>query len=150
MTEFAMVGALAMLVVCQLIGEIVVHGLRLPVPGPVLGLLLLVAWFAWRGGPTQTMGTTADVILSNLSLLFVPAAVGIVQHGQRFMAQGPAIVLALFASSVLTIAVTAYAFLWADRRFGGKGPVPTDVAASHDPFDTDTEKGATTGTGGAP
>ncbi|WP_211106662.1 CidA/LrgA family protein [Nitrospirillum viridazoti] len=146
MTEFAMVGALATLVVCQLIGEIVVHGLHLPVPGPVLGLLLLVAWFAWRGGPTQTMGTTADVILSNLSLLFVPAAVGIVQHGQRFLTQGPAIVIALFASSILTIAVTAYAFLWADRRFGGAGAAPADPAVRHDPFDTDTNSG----TGGAP
>ncbi|MEE3625314.1 CidA/LrgA family protein [Nitrospirillum sp. BR 11752] len=135
-----MVGALATLVVCQLIGEIVAHGLHLPLPGPVLGLLLLVAWFAWRGGPDKTMGTTADVILSNLSLLFVPAAVGIVQHGQRFMTQGPAIVAALVGSSALTIAVTAYAFLWADRRFGGKAASPPNEADRGDPFDTDTDK----------
>jgi holin-like protein len=144
-----MVGALATLVVCQLIGEIVVHGLHLPVPGPVLGLLLLVACFAWRGGPGKTMGTTADVILGNLSLLFVPAAVGIVQHGQRFLTQGPAIVLALFASSVLTIVVTAYAFLWADRRFGGKGPAQAETATDPDPFDTDTDGGVPKGSGGA-
>lgn len=136
-----MVGALATLVVCQLIGEIVVHGLHLPVPGPVLGLLLLVGWFALRGGPSKEMAGTADGILSNLSLLFVPAAVGIVQHGQRFMTQGTAIVLALFGSSVLTIAVTAYAFLWADRRFGGKAPASTTESAGPDPFDTDTDVG---------
>lgn len=145
-----MVGALALLVVCQLIGEIVVHGLHLPVPGPVLGLLLLVGWFALRGGPGKEMAGTADGILSNLSLLFVPAAVGIVQHGQRFLTQGPAIVLALFGSSVLTIIVTAYAFLWADRRFGAKAAGPAAESAGHDPFDTDTGAGGAADKGGGP
>lgn len=137
-----MVGALATLVVCQLIGEILVHALHLPVPGPVLGLLLLVGVFALRGGPSKVMSSTADGILSNLSLLFVPAGVGIVQHGQRFLTQGPAIVLSLLGSSLLAIAVTAGAFVWADRRFGGRVPQgtpvpPPDEAPGTDPFDTD-------------
>jgi putative effector of murein hydrolase LrgA (UPF0299 family) len=52
-----------------------------------------------------------------LSLLFVPAAVGIVQQGGVLAANGLSIVVALVVSTVLTLAVTAAVFVWAARRF---------------------------------
>ncbi|GLR97023.1 tetrahydromethanopterin S-methyltransferase subunit G [Bradyrhizobium liaoningense] len=38
----AMLASLGLILLCQLIGEAVVRGLGLPLPGPVLGLLLLL------------------------------------------------------------------------------------------------------------
>jgi holin-like protein len=119
-----MVQAFAVLLVCQLMGEGIVHVTGAPVPGPVIGLVLLAAGLTWRqrhgGGPPlreTPLGQVAGGLLGHLSLLFVPAAVGIVQQGGVLAANGLSIVVALVVSTVLTLAVTAAVFVWAARRF---------------------------------
>ncbi|WP_216636368.1 CidA/LrgA family protein [Chloroflexus islandicus] len=71
-----MIDALLGILLFQLIGEVVSRGLNLPVPGPVVGMLLLFAILRWRGGPPEALSNTAHGILANLPLLFVPAGVG--------------------------------------------------------------------------
>ena len=119
-----MVQAFATLLVCQLIGEGIVHLTSIPVPGPVIGLILLAAGLAWRQGHRgeaalgeTPLGRAANGLLGHLSLLFVPAAVGIVQQGGVLAANGLSIIVALVVSTILTLAVTAYVFVWAVRRF---------------------------------
>jgi putative effector of murein hydrolase LrgA (UPF0299 family) len=75
-----MLESLTLILVCQLIGEVSVLVTRLPVPGPVLGMLLLLAWLLLRGGVPESVGRTADTLLAHLSLLFVPAGVGVLVH----------------------------------------------------------------------
>ena len=48
---------------------------------------------------------------ANLSLLFVPAGVGIMRHGQRFLNEGVAIMIALVVSTVIAMIVTAYVII---------------------------------------
>ena len=72
-----MIAALTQLLVFQLIGEIITRGLDLPIPGPVIGMALLFAVLALRNGPSETLQTTSQTLLSHLSLLFVPAGVGV-------------------------------------------------------------------------
>ena len=50
---------------------------------------------------------TAQNLLQHLSLLFVPAGVGVMLHFQRLADEWLPIVIALFASTFITIAVTA-------------------------------------------
>jgi holin-like protein len=83
----AMIEALLILLFCQLLGEALVHALALPLPGPVAGMMLLFLALLWRGRKTpgeahvpEPLADTTDALLRNLSLLFIPAAVGIVQH----------------------------------------------------------------------
>jgi len=102
-----MLAALTALLICQLVGEASVRLLGLPVPGPVLGLLLLLAVLALRREVPASLGTTAGGLLKHLSLLFVPAGVGVLQHLPRIQAEWLAIVAALLVSSVATIVVTA-------------------------------------------
>lgn len=66
---------------CQLVGELVVRGLGLPVPGPVLGMVLLFGVLSVRK-PSETSGTlrVAEGLLRHLQLLFVPVTVGISVH----------------------------------------------------------------------
>lgn len=117
-----MVQAFSVLFACQLLGEGVVHVTHLPVPGPVFGLILLAVALAWRErlprsqplGATP-LGSAANGLLGHLSLLFVPAAVGIVQQGGVLAANGAAIAVALVASTILTLTVTAGVFVWATR-----------------------------------
>lgn len=66
------------LLLFQLFGEAISHLARWPVPGPVIGLLLLLGW-AWLGGRVSDASTqVARGLLSNLGLMFVPVSAGIV------------------------------------------------------------------------
>jgi holin-like protein len=110
------VGALAILLVCQLAGETVVVAARQLVPafafpGPVVGMAILFVWLALRGGPDRPLDATAGGILRNLSLLFVPAAVGVVQYWPVLVDYGLALVVALVVSTVLTLLVTVGVFV---------------------------------------
>lgn len=121
------VQALAMLLSCQLAGEVLVTALRQVVPGfafpgPVVGMGLLFAVIVLRRGAGRSLEATGGALLRNLSLLFVPAAVGIVQQGEVIAAFGLPLIAALLASTVLTLVVTVYVFLavarWSERRRG--------------------------------
>ncbi|MDZ7749472.1 MAG: CidA/LrgA family protein [Halofilum sp. (in: g-proteobacteria)] len=102
-----MIGAIAALLAFQLAGEIGVRLLGVPVPGPVAGMLLLFAALALRRRVPDDLATTANGVLAHLSLLFVPAGVGIIAHGERLAGIWPALLLTLVASTVLAVAVTA-------------------------------------------
>jgi holin-like protein len=121
-----MIGAFLILLVCQVLGELAARLLGLPVPGPVIGTVLLLAVFMARGGPTEPVRDVARGLLLNLSLLFVPAGVGIMQYGERLMAEGLAIFTALIGSTILTIAVTAGVFRLVARLTEPSVPVPGD------------------------
>ncbi len=119
-----MIASLGVILLCQLMGEIVVRGLGLPIPGPVIGLLLLFALLLGRDriallrrGPLQSGGveTASDGMLAHLSLLFVPAGVGVVQQLHLVAEHGVAIFLILLLSAVVTLLVTAVTFIGADR-----------------------------------
>lgn len=102
-----MLAAVTALLLCQLIGEAVVRLAGLPIPGPVLGLVLLLAILALRHGVPGTLESTAGGLLKHFSLLFVPAGVGVLQHLPRIEAEWLAIAAALLVSSAATIVVTA-------------------------------------------
>jgi holin-like protein len=102
-----MLHALTLILACQLAGEIIVRTLAIPVPGPVLGMLLLLAWLFLLGGISDDVGQTADRLLGNLSLLFVPAGVGVMVHWQRVEGEWLAIAVALIVGTLVAMAVTA-------------------------------------------
>ena len=119
-----MIANLSLILICQLIGEVLVHGLGLPMPGPVIGLLLLLLLLLARDrfvvlarGPLQqdSVETVAKNMLAHLSLLFVPAGVGVVQKLDLLAEHGVAIVAILAISVVITLLVTVATFLVASR-----------------------------------
>src|SRR5579875_3577675 len=69
--------SLAVLLLFQCFGEGVSYMFRLPVPGPVVGMLLLLAFLIARPRAADTIEPTANELLRHLSLLFVPAGAGI-------------------------------------------------------------------------
>jgi len=83
MTATVVLEALTLILLCQLVGEVCVLFTGLPVPGPVIGMLLLLAWFLLRRDLPESVARTADTLLSHLSLLFVPAGVGVIVHWER-------------------------------------------------------------------
>ena len=105
-----MIVALTLLFFCQLAGEVIVHALGLTFPGPVLGMALIFGGLMVVGHSGPALDAVADTLLRNLSLLFVPAAVGVVQQAGLIAANWLAISAALIVSTVLTLVVTVYTF----------------------------------------
>jgi holin-like protein len=102
-----MLSALTQLLVFQLAGEVVARWLALPVPGPVLGMLFLFVALALRGGPGHELQSTSQNLLQHLSLLFVPAGVGIMVHLHRVADEWLPLLLSLVISTAATLVVTA-------------------------------------------
>ena len=128
-----MIASLSLILLCQLAGEVFVRGLRLPVPGPVVGLLLLLVLLLARDrfevlarGPLQQDGVenASRGMLAHLSLLFVPAGVGVVQKLDLIAAHGIAIVVILAVSVVVTLLVTVGTFLLASHLIARGRSVP--------------------------
>ena len=107
--------SLALLLTCQLAGEVLVRLAGLPVPGPVAGMLLLLAGLMVRRDLASSLRPVTSTLLQHLALLFVPAGVGVVSHLDRMRAEWLAIGSALVLSTLLTLVVTAATFRLAVR-----------------------------------
>ncbi len=113
-----MIHALLAILAAQLAGETLSRSLGLPIPGPVLGMVAMVAALRLIPRFAQLMRLVAQGILGHMSLLFVPAGVGVVGHMSSLGVQGPAIFLALIVSTALSIAVGALVFVAVARATG--------------------------------
>jgi putative effector of murein hydrolase LrgA (UPF0299 family) len=119
-----MIASLSLILLCQLAGEVFVRGLGLPMPGPVVGLMLLLVLLLARDhfavlarGPLQGDGveSASRGLLANLSLLFVPAGVGVVQKLDLVAQHGIAFLGVLAISVMVTLLVTVATFLLVSR-----------------------------------
>jgi holin-like protein len=110
-----MLNALTLIFCCQLTGELVAKAAALPIPGPVCGMALMFAGLMLRGGIPDDLAKVGDALLGNLSLLFVPAGVGIMLHFGLMQAEIVPISVALIGSTLITIAVTATLMQWLNR-----------------------------------
>ncbi len=119
-----MIASLSVILICQLVGEVIVRALGVPVPGPVVGLALLFVVLITRDrfavlarGPLRDNAVegTAKGLLAHLSLLFVPAGVGVVQQLDLIAQRGLAIFAILAASVLVTLVVTVGTFLITSR-----------------------------------
>lgn len=113
-----MLYAFAAMLSCQLAGEVFVRALALAVPGPVVGMILLAALMVLKAPLPSELGDTADGLLQHLSLLFVPAGVGVVQHLDRLGSEGVRLLAVVVLSTAITLAVTALVFAGVARLMG--------------------------------
>lgn len=118
-----MIASLALILLAQLLGEILARGAGVPIPGPVLGMGLMFVFLLLRdntriGLPRYlprpltdgTLKSTARGLLMNLSLMFVPAGVGVVGRLDLLRAQGIKLALVLVVSTALSLLVTVLVF----------------------------------------
>lgn len=124
-----MLQALTLILLCQLAGEAISAASGLPLPGPVIGMVILFVVLVIRRGVPEDIGAVGDSLLANLSLLFVPAGVGILQHASRLEDEAGAVAAALVGSTLVTIAVTAFVMnrLGPGRRDGSSGSEPGET-----------------------
>ncbi len=97
---------LTLLLLCQSAGEALARLFGLPLPGPVLGLLLMAALL--RCAPVRgPVAAASTPLLQHLSLLFVPGGVGVIAHLGLITQYGLRMALALLLSTWIGLAVTA-------------------------------------------
>jgi len=111
-----MIDGLVRILLFQGIGEGVAHFLVPLVPGPVIGLVLLLAFLAWRGEVSAGVELVSSAFMRYLGVLFVPAAVGVVMYWPHLQRQALAIAVALVVSVLATIAVSALLAKWLARK----------------------------------
>jgi len=104
------------LLLFQCAGEALSHLLGLPVPGPVVGMLLLFIALRVRDRIPESIGVAADALAKHLSLLFVPAGVGVMMYFGRLAGEWLPIVVALAVSTIVALAVAALTFAALARR----------------------------------
>ncbi|HQT66655.1 MAG: hypothetical protein B7Z78_08385 [Rhodospirillales bacterium 20-60-12] len=103
-----MVDAFSLLLLCQLAGTVISQAAGLPIPGAVLGLVLLLVVLIIRRGPSPALHSTASGLLKNLGLLFVPAGVGVVNELHVLRDNALAIAVAIPVSTILGLVVTGW------------------------------------------
>ena len=99
---------MSVLLACQFAGELVARGLTLPIPGPVIGMVILLVALMTLGKVPSSLRMTGEGLLRYLTLLFVPAGVGLMVHFELIGADLWPIVVTLVASTAVTLGVTAW------------------------------------------
>jgi holin-like protein len=119
---------------CELAGEFAQKLTGIPVPGPILGLLLLLFVLIVRSGPSSSLQSTARGLLQYLPLLFVPAGTGVAAHLSLIGAEWVPITAALVGSSVIAILTTAFTMRAVERAQRRKlpelRPVPSEATGT--------------------
>lgn len=116
-TQPMMLSAIFLLLVCQLIGEAIHLATGLPLPGAVIGMLLLLAWLVLVPRERLTLRAATGWLTAHLAVMFVPAAVGLIEEGPTLSRYGVGLLAATVASTLLTLIVTGLVFRWALARF---------------------------------
>jgi holin-like protein len=111
-----MLTGFTLLLLFQLAGEIVVRGLGLPIPGPVMGMFLLFAALLLCGRLPASVRSASEGLLRYLAVLFVPAGVGLIAQKELLAREWPGLTVSLVISTALTLAVTGLAFQALRRR----------------------------------
>jgi len=97
---------LAILLLLQAVGEGLTHAFALPFPGPVVGLVLLLVALQWAW-IREPVAAAAELLLANLSLLFVPVGVGVITHLQLISQHGMKLLVVIVLSTWIGMTVTA-------------------------------------------
>ncbi|ANY80000.1 hypothetical protein BB934_18660 [Microvirga ossetica] len=120
-----MIFGLTVILLCQLLGEVVARGVGWPLPGPVLGMLFLLVFLSLRDSVAKkvpelgkTLDSTGKGLLAHLSLLFIPASVGVVQRLDVLADYGTGLAVALVVSTFVTLVVTVVTFVVVSRLSG--------------------------------
>ena len=119
---------------CQAAGEVIRQLSGIPLSGPIIGMILLLAVLMMRGGASDEFCRSGQAMLGYLSLFFVPPGVGIMQHLPLLRAHWLPLLLALIVSTALAMASGALVMQSVERlRRGRQLPVILNASADWNP-----------------
>ncbi|WFF42995.1 CidA/LrgA family protein [Salinicola endophyticus] len=110
---------MSILLGCQFLGEVLSLALSLPIPGPVIGMLILLVGLIIRGSVPPSLRSMGEGLLKYLTLLFVPAGVGLIEHVGLIQREFWVLLVTLVLSAAVTLWVTSQVMQRLAHR-GGK------------------------------
>lgn len=118
-----MITGLTWLLACQVVGEVVVRVLDVPVPGPVVGMLLLLVLLRIRdAGDDAGVVRAGQGLLRHLQLLFVPAGVGVIAYAATIRDNALPLAVALAGSWLVGLAVVGWTTTLLERWLPERRP----------------------------
>ena len=115
--EVSVIRGVLILLLCQWLGEIIAQAAGIPVPGGVIGMLILFVALILRRGVSDYLEQSTQLILKPLTLYFVPASVGIMTMGPLLAQEGIRIGIVMLLSTLLPLLVCAYVLdRWLSHR----------------------------------
>lgn len=105
-----MLQGLILLIALQIIGDWISHALDIPIPGSIIGMLLLLCFLIIKGSVSKPLAETAQSLFPYLPLLLIPASVGVIQYGELLQVEGFAVISALVISAVASLIAVPFIF----------------------------------------
>lgn len=112
----SMLAAIATIALCLWLGHVLQHRFQLPLPGALLGMMLLLLGLLWLPEVPQGMQKVSAFLLRNMSLWLIPPVVGVLAHLELLQKNWLALLLAGVLGTALTLIVTAWVFKTMLRR----------------------------------
>lgn len=103
-----MIKGLTILLLFQCAGELIRHYTEVVLPGPVIGMLLLFLALCLRGRASNALQKASQSLIGMMTLLFVPATVGLFFLSAQIMSQWLAIAVALVVGTILSLVFNAF------------------------------------------
>ncbi len=116
-----MIRSFGILVGFHAVGSIIAGVTGVPIPGNVLGLVLLAAAMLLGWIRVAWVESVADLLVDNLAFLFVPAGVGVMSYFDLISRAWLPISISIVLSLVLVLIVTGKGYELAERMFGSDG-----------------------------
>ena len=103
-----LVFGLVVMIIYDQLGRWIIAILGWPVPGSVVGMLLLFISLLLLKKPPEPINQSSEFLLRHLSLLFVPAGVGIMLLFELIADEWLAMLVGMVFSTLISLAVTAW------------------------------------------
>lgn len=107
---------IVILYVFYLVGTWIVTVTGLPLPGSIIGLLLLSIGLFTKIINVKLIEAGASFLIGVLTIFFIPATVGIVNYPELLSSNGAKLILAVLFSSVLTIYITGVFTKYVEKK----------------------------------
>lgn len=111
-----MVRGFALLLALQFVGEIISWVTKVPIPGNVIGMGMLLGALAAGWVRLEWVEEASDLLLSHMALFFVPAGVGAMVYFDLIRREWLPITVGTLFSTFAVLAVTGWTETWLERR----------------------------------
>lgn len=103
---------LGIVVICAIsvVSAWLVQVLGIPIPGAIVGLLLLTGLCVMRGKPGAALDRASQLFTLLIPLLIMPSCIGIMEHWTLLKKEWLAIVIAIAVSVVFTLITTPWLY----------------------------------------
>lgn len=102
------------------LGYIIISWTKLPLPGNVMGMLILIILLVTGIFPLSLIEKAATFLIKHLAFFFIPVAVGLIQFGDLFLEYGIVLGIAITISALVGIYVTGFVTQFLSKRKGEK------------------------------